>query len=98
MRMAFAALILLVLLNSLTFVAYGKQTNNIIKNSALSQDKDFKKLAPFIDAVMKKIPTVPGLTVAVVQGNKTVFLQGFGYRNLLTTLPVTLIQNRCPSI
>ncbi|HSK71186.1 MAG TPA: serine hydrolase domain-containing protein, partial [Pyrinomonadaceae bacterium] len=78
-----------VLFNSSIFMVYGKQTNNVIKNSAISQDKDLKKLAPFIDAVMKKIPTAPGIAVAIVRGDKTVFLQGFGYRNLQAKLPVT---------
>lgn len=80
---------LVFLLNTLTPEVWGLTKLKVEKTALVSKDKDLKEFARYIDAVMKKIPTAPGLAVAVVQGDKVVFLQGFGYRNLQTKLPVT---------
>ena len=49
-----------------------------------------KELDIYIIQLMKKLPVTPGLAVAVVRGDKVIFVKGFGFRNLKDKLPVTL--------
>ncbi len=46
------------------------------------------KLKSHIEAVMKRIPTSPGVAVAVVKDDRVIFSEGFGYRDLERKLPV----------
>ncbi|HWS54852.1 MAG TPA: serine hydrolase domain-containing protein [Pyrinomonadaceae bacterium] len=45
-------------------------------------------LRQYVEGVMKEIPVVPGLAVAVVRGDEVIFAEGFGYRDLKAKLPV----------
>jgi CubicO group peptidase (beta-lactamase class C family) len=80
----FSALILFVLLPVGSFSqAPGKQSP-----SSKKQD-DLRELPQYIAALMKKLPITPGLAIAVVRGDKVIFSQGFGYRDVKNKLPVT---------
>jgi len=64
-------------------------------DNAISQQKsktikgfDTAKVKAHIEQIMKKIPTSPGLAVAVVRGDKVIFIEGFGYRNIEKKLTV----------
>lgn len=56
-----------------------------------AQTIDWKKKLPivnqYIDSLMKDW-NIPGLAIAIVQGDKLVYAKGFGYRNLEQQLPV----------
>jgi CubicO group peptidase (beta-lactamase class C family) len=43
----------------------------------------------YIAELSKRLPVTPGLSVAVVRGDKTIYARGFGYRDLKAKLPVT---------
>lgn len=63
---------------------------NVPAEDPVSQRQDnLKGLSQYVADVMKRIPVTPGLAVAVVSGNKIIFAQGFGYRDVKAKLPVT---------
>lgn len=61
----------------------------VSKRNAQKQDKYLEELPKYVEELMKKLPVVPGLAIAVVKGDKVIFAQGFGYRNVKSKLPVT---------
>lgn len=61
----------------------------VSKNDAQKQDKSLKRLPQYVEELMRKLPVVPGLAIAVVKGDKVIFAQGFGYRNVKLKMPVT---------
>ena len=59
------------------------------REKGLSQETvNVKKIRTHIQRVLKKIPTSPGMAVAIVKDDKVIFAEGFGYRNLEEKLPV----------
>lgn len=56
--------------------------------TAQKQD-DLRELPQYVAALLKKLPVTPGLAIAVVRGDKVIFVQGFGYRDARAKLPVT---------
>ena len=65
-----------------------RRSESEIKNEALEYESKFKKIKTFIDTVMKAWK-VPGVAVGIMKGDKLVFAEGFGYRNIKEKLPVT---------
>ncbi|HKS26637.1 MAG TPA: serine hydrolase [Pyrinomonadaceae bacterium] len=54
------------------------------------QDKAIDtEVSQYVTALLKKLPVTPGLSVAIVRGDKIVFAKGFGYRDVKAKLPVT---------
>ena len=49
---------------------------------------DFENLEGFILEKMSKTK-IPGLSIAIVQGDETIYARGFGFRNLSSGLPAT---------
>ncbi len=49
---------------------------------------DFENLEDFILEKMSKTK-IPGLSIAIVQGDETIYARGFGFRNLSSGLPAT---------
>lgn len=49
---------------------------------------DFKDLEGFILEKMSETK-IPGLSIAIVEGNKTIYARGFGFRDLSSGLPAT---------
>jgi CubicO group peptidase (beta-lactamase class C family) len=43
----------------------------------------------YVGGIMKELPVVPGLAVAVVRGEEIIYIGGFGYRDLKAKLPVS---------
>ncbi len=70
-------------------IARQKNRPNVSKTDAQKQDKSLDGLQEYVEGVMKKFPVVPGLGIAVVRGDKVIFAQGFGYRNVKAKLPAT---------
>lgn len=61
-----------------------------LKETSLAQKQgDLRELPQYVADLMKKLPVTPGLAIAVVHGDKVIFVQGFGYRDLKAKLPVT---------
>ena len=54
-----------------------------------ANDPSLAGLRQYIADVMRRLPVVPGLAVAVVRGDRVVFAAGFGYRDVRRQLPVT---------
>jgi CubicO group peptidase (beta-lactamase class C family) len=67
----------------------GITQNKTEGTSRVLNQKDQEALRIYIEALLKKIPTTPGLAVGVVQGDAVTFLHGFGHRDLRSSLPVT---------
>ncbi len=61
-----------------------------LANARMQQDKSLEsKVNQYVAEVTKKLPVTPGLAVAIVRGDKIVFAEGFGYRDVKAKLPVT---------
>jgi CubicO group peptidase (beta-lactamase class C family) len=67
----------------------GITQNKTEETSRVLNKKDQETLRVYIEVLMKKIPTTPGLAVGVVQGDSVTFLHGFGHRDSRNRLPVT---------
>ena len=46
------------------------------------------EIGPYVKEVMKRLPTSPGIAIAVVRGDEVIFAGGFGYRDVAKKLPV----------
>ena len=46
-------------------------------------------LRTYVAGVLARLPVTPGLAVAVVEGDRVIFAEGFGYRDVARRLPVT---------
>ncbi len=46
-------------------------------------------LHAYVAGVLARLPVTPGLAVAVVEGDRIIFAEGFGYRDVAHRLPVT---------
>ena len=46
-------------------------------------------LREYVAALLARLPVTPGLSVAVVEGDRVVFAEGFGYRDVARRLPAT---------
>ena len=62
-------------------------SNSTDEINYLSNNEE-NKIERFIDKQMKK-GKIPGLSIVVVQGDKTVYQKGFGYSDLESEKPVT---------
>lgn len=64
---------------------------SLVGHDASAQDGRFdaSRVREHVRAVMKRIPTSPGVAVAVVKDDRVIFAEGFGYRDLERKLPVT---------
>jgi len=59
------------------------------RNFITQKQDDLKEFPQYVADLMKKLSVSPGLAVAVVRGDKIIFTQGFGYRDVKAKLPVT---------
>ncbi len=66
-----------------------KHHTTILESKVPIQAKSLDGLSQYVNEVMKKLPVVPGMVVVVVRGDKIIFAEGFGYRNVKAKLPVT---------
>ncbi|MDT4898524.1 MAG: hypothetical protein QOH25_3601 [Acidobacteriota bacterium] len=71
----------------LVFTGFGHM--HISKASSQKQNRSLDQLNQYVAELMKKLPVTPGLAIAVVRGDKIIFIQGFGYRDVKAQLPVT---------
>ena len=85
-RLIIAAILIALFAPKLTVKVEGNQGNG---NALTQKQGDLRELPQYIAALMKKIPVTPGLAIAVVRGDKVIFSQGFGYRDVKAKLPVT---------
>jgi CubicO group peptidase (beta-lactamase class C family) len=69
--------------------AHQRTPTAVSKSNAQKLDKSLDGLPQYVEELMKRLPVVPGLAIAVVRGDKVIFAQGFGYRNVKSKLPVT---------
>jgi CubicO group peptidase (beta-lactamase class C family) len=61
-----------------------------LSNAHASQPGDsLAALDAYVAELSKRLPVTPGLSIAVVRGDKIVYARGFGYRDLKAKLPVT---------
>ncbi|MDQ3666147.1 MAG: serine hydrolase [Acidobacteriota bacterium] len=65
------------------------RVKNFNSNSLAQKRDDLRELPQYVAALMKKLQVTPGLAIAVVRGDKVIFSQGFGYRDIKGKLPVT---------
>jgi len=71
----------------LSFTGWGRVT---LSNAHASQPGDsLAALDAYVAELSKRLPVTPGLSIAVVRGDKIVYARGFGYRDLKAKLPVT---------
>ena len=54
-----------------------------------TQTRNLKGLRQYVEELMRKFPVTPGLSIAVVQGERIIFAEGFGLRDVKAKLPVT---------
>ena len=69
-------------------IAGPRQTADLAVLSARSQEGELDGLQQYVEGVMKELPVVPGVAIAVVRGDKIIYAKGFGYRDLRAKLPV----------
>lgn len=69
-------------------IAAGKNNRNRAALSVQNQDADLDGLQQYVEGVLKELPVVPGLAIAVVRGDKLIYAKGFGYRDVKSKLPV----------
>ncbi|HLM57189.1 MAG TPA: serine hydrolase [Pyrinomonadaceae bacterium] len=59
-------------------------------NASVRQQKgELEGLGPYVAGLLERLPVTPGLAVAVVRGDRIVYAEGFGRRDLKANLPVT---------
>lgn len=56
---------------------------------AAPQTESLAALDAYVAELLKQLPVTPGLSIAVVRGERIVYAGGFGYRDLKAKLPVT---------
>lgn len=56
---------------------------------AAQRNDSLAALDAYVAELSKRLPVTPGLSIAVVRGDKIVYAKGFGYRDLKAKLPVT---------
>ncbi len=66
-----------------------RRLENFGGNLLAHKQDEPQELPRYVADLMKKIPVTPGLAIAVVRGDKVIFVQGFGYRDVKAKLPVT---------
>lgn len=69
--------------------AHRRNPTAVSKGHHQKKAESLDGLPQYVDALMKRLPVMPGLAIAVVKGDKVIFAQGFGYRNVKAKLPVT---------
>ncbi|HEV2860573.1 MAG TPA: serine hydrolase [Pyrinomonadaceae bacterium] len=57
--------------------------------SGRQQKGELEGLSPYVKGLLERLPVTPGLAVAVVRGDRIVYAEGFGRRDLKANLPVT---------
>jgi CubicO group peptidase (beta-lactamase class C family) len=61
-----------------------------VRSSNAQPPKDsLAALDAYVAELSKRLPVTPGLSIAVVSGERIVYARGFGYRDLKAKLPVT---------
>jgi len=78
-------LILIKALISLIIIAPSTAIAQTAKTGAGALESE---IGPYVKEVMKRLPTSPGIAIAVVRGDEVIFAGGFGYRDLSKKLPV----------
>ena len=63
--------------------------SNAHATTAQRNDPLATALDAYVAELSKRLPVTPGLSIAVVSGDKIVYARGFGYRDLKAKLPVT---------
>lgn len=56
--------------------------------STRTQEGELAGLQQHVEGIMKELPVVPGVAIAVVRGDRLIYAKGFGYRDLKSKLPV----------
>jgi putative ATP-binding cassette transporter len=80
----FLSIFLSIILIPLKSYALSNDNNEINQLS----DNDRIKIEKFIDKEMEK-GKIPGMSVVIVQGNKTIYQKGLGYSDIESQKPVT---------
>jgi CubicO group peptidase (beta-lactamase class C family) len=75
----------LILILSLT--GFGQQPTSTARTAP--RNDSLAALDAYVAELSKRLPVTPGLSIAVVSGDKIVYARGFGYRDLKAKLPVT---------
>lgn len=57
--------------------------------SGRQQKGELEGLGPYVAGLLERLPVTPGLAIAVVRGDRIVYAEGFGRRDLKANLPVT---------
>jgi CubicO group peptidase (beta-lactamase class C family) len=70
-------------------ITHQKNDAALSKSNGQKKDKSLEGLTQYVEELMKRLPVMPGLAIAVVMGDRVIFVQGFGYRNVKRKLPVT---------
>lgn len=86
-----AAILLALLAPKFTLKIEANQNKRLkrLHNSLAQKPDDLRELPKYVAELMKKLPVTPGLAIAVVRGDRVIFSQGFGYRDVKAKLPVT---------
>jgi CubicO group peptidase (beta-lactamase class C family) len=76
----------LILILSFTGLGQVRSSTNV---HAAQRNDSLAALDAYVAELSKRLPVTPGLSIAVVSGDKIVYARGFGYRDLRAKLPVT---------
>jgi CubicO group peptidase (beta-lactamase class C family) len=76
----------LILILSLTGLGQVRLSN---AHAAAQRTDSLAALDGYVAELSKRLPVTPGLSIAVVSGERVVYARGFGYRDLKAKLPVT---------
>lgn len=76
----------LILILSFTGLGQVRPSNS---NASSPRNDSLVALDTYVAELSKRLPVTPGLSIAVVSGDKIVYAKGFGYRDLKAKLPVT---------
>jgi CubicO group peptidase (beta-lactamase class C family) len=68
--------------------ALERKSSMELEAEARSLEDIFAKIRTYVDSTMKNWKT-PGLALAIIKDKKTIFSEGFGYRNVKDSFPVT---------
>lgn len=65
------------------------RVGNVKRAAFVEKQDELRELPQYVADLLKRVPVTPGLAIAVVRGDKLIFAQGFGYRDVKAKLPVT---------